>query len=166
MVEIVLDGIVRFSANNGVMLDPEAIHASPEHLHKCVVLAFQHMNDEILKDACCGGRGPLAGCGTIDFEDYLAIKEADRLNQATQAAKRRHTAIRRNEFTASRSQLALAMIEQGVPYVCNHPECGVTTDLTLDHIIAISRGGSDDLSNLQFLCRRHNSQKGDKDAVG
>jgi hypothetical protein len=166
MVEIVIDGIVRFSANNGVMLTPEAVNAAPEHLHKCVQLAFQHVNDEILKEACCGGRGPLAGWGSIEFEDYLAIKEEDRLKQATLAAKRKHTAIRRSEFNASRSQIALAMIEQGIPYVCNHPECDIASDLTLDHIIPISRGGTDDLSNMQFLCRRHNSQKGDKDAVG
>jgi len=166
MVEIVIDGIVAFSANNGVRLNREAVNVTPEHLHKCVVLAFQHMNDEILVLACCGGRGPLAVYEDLDFEDYLEIKEADRVNQATKVAKRRHTAIRRNEFNASRSQIVLAMIEQGVPYVCNHPECDIASDLTLDHIIAISRGGTDDQSNLQFLCRRHNSQKGDKDAGG
>lgn len=164
MVEVVIDGIVAFSANNGVRIESEAVNATPEHLHKCVMLAFQHIDDEILKDACCGGCGPLADCGIIDFEDYLAIKKAYSVSQATQAAKRRHAAIRRGEFNASRSQIVLAMIERGIPYVCNHPECDIASDLTLDHIIAISRGGTDHLSNLQFLCRRHNSQKGDKDA--
>ncbi|MBD3886881.1 HNH endonuclease [Phormidium tenue FACHB-886] len=40
--------------------------------------------------------------------------------------------------------------------------CGQTeeeTELTIDHIIALAQGGSNDLSNLQPLCRRCNSCK-------
>lgn len=35
-------------------------------------------------------------------------------------------------------------------------------DLSLDHIIPISRGGTNDLSNLQFISREANHRKGDK----
>lgn len=38
--------------------------------------------------------------------------------------------------------------------------CGTIDDLTVDHIIARHAGGTDDLSNLQFLCRVCNSTKG------
>jgi len=38
--------------------------------------------------------------------------------------------------------------------------CGSERDITIDHIIARSRGGSNDESNLQTLCRRCNSSKG------
>lgn len=37
--------------------------------------------------------------------------------------------------------------------------CGASENLTVDHIIPIARGGTNDLENLQLLCRKHNSQK-------
>lgn len=39
-------------------------------------------------------------------------------------------------------------------------ECESHIDLTLDHVVAESRGGSDDPSNLRTLCRSCNSKKG------
>ena len=38
--------------------------------------------------------------------------------------------------------------------------CGATEDLTVDHIVPRYLGGADDIGNLQFMCRRHNSIKG------
>lgn len=40
--------------------------------------------------------------------------------------------------------------------------CGTHVDLTLDHIIPTSIGGSNDFENLQTLCNRCNSSKGVK----
>lgn len=38
--------------------------------------------------------------------------------------------------------------------------CGTTDDLSVDHIVAWSKGGLDDPSNLQTLCRSCNARKG------
>lgn len=38
--------------------------------------------------------------------------------------------------------------------------CGGWTDLTADHVIPVAAGGTDDLDNLQTLCRPCNSRKG------
>ena len=43
-------------------------------------------------------------------------------------------------------------------YAC--VRCGSDSDLTIDHITPRSRGGSDEESNLQTMCRSCNSAKG------
>jgi hypothetical protein len=43
--------------------------------------------------------------------------------------------------------------------------CGATGDLCIDHILARSKGGSDEESNLQVLCRRCNTGKGNRRAA-
>lgn len=38
--------------------------------------------------------------------------------------------------------------------------CGISENLSIDHKIAIINGGTNDLENLQLMCRSHNSAKG------
>lgn len=40
--------------------------------------------------------------------------------------------------------------------------CGAVEDLTLDHVVPLSRGGANDVSNLTTACRPCNSSKGSK----
>ena len=40
--------------------------------------------------------------------------------------------------------------------------CGSTTDLTKDHVVPLSRGGTNHPSNLRTLCRACNSRKRDR----
>ena len=63
---------------------------------------------------------------------------------------------RRTEFSRKRNQLMLSIIDRD-GYVCQN--CKTTKNLTVDHILALSNGGTDDLSNLQLLCRPCNSRK-------
>lgn len=70
------------------------------------------------------------------------------------------TRQRRSEFNSRHNQLLLQLIERD-GYICKHPGCDVQEELTIDHIVPLSKGGSDDLENLQLMCRSHNSLKGD-----
>lgn len=40
--------------------------------------------------------------------------------------------------------------------------CGRRTELTVDHVVPVSRGGSNDISNIQPLCQSCNSSKHDQ----
>lgn len=37
--------------------------------------------------------------------------------------------------------------------------CGATNDLTVDHILRVRHGGTNDINNLQILCRKCNEEK-------
>lgn len=63
---------------------------------------------------------------------------------------------RRNVFSKIRNQLMLAVIDRD-GYKCQH--CKIDKSLTVDHIFPLSKGGSDELDNLQLLCRSCNSKK-------
>ena len=45
---------------------------------------------------------------------------------------------------------------------CQRPECSATEDLEIDHVIPLSRGGRNDITNLQVLCKSCNCSKGNR----
>ena len=97
------------------------------------------------------------------FEKALDDLERQKaLTEAKRKAKSIHVARRRAAFNAVRSELVLQMLDAGMDYVCAADGCNECEDLTVDHIHPLSRGGTDGLSNLQFMCRHHNSAKGDR----
>ena len=77
--------------------------------------------------------------------------------QAEKGARQVYTKRRRVTFQRDRDQLLLALIERD-GFGCRR--CGTVENVSIDHILPLSRGGTDDLDNLQFLCRSCNSKKG------
>ena len=140
------------------------VDATPERLFEAVTLACLHENDEFYSRFVNGVvyLGPFAKRSEITLHEYLWLKRECEIAEAGRIAKRKHTSVRRSDFNANRHRLALAMLDAGVPNKCAYVGCDVSQDLTVDHIIPLSRGGDDDLANLQFLCRSHNSSKGDR----
>lgn len=84
------------------------------------------------------------------------------LSFAAYEAKRELSRIRRREFASEKPALALAMLDAGIEYRCADAVCDRINDLTIDHKVPLSRGGTDAISNLQFMCQAHNSAKSDR----
>jgi 5-methylcytosine-specific restriction endonuclease McrA len=110
---------------------------------------------EFVKDYLGGDE---IGYGTIEELKQFVIRQKQK--KRTLEVKRGLTQQRRREFDSRRAQLTLMLIERD-GYICKFPNCHVQEGLTIDHIVPLSKGGSDELENLQFLCRKHNSSKGD-----
>jgi hypothetical protein len=68
-------------------------------------------------------------------------------------------ARRRSEFDRKSKMIRKVLIQRDGER-CKF--CGTTDKLTIDHIVSIYQGGSDDLDNLQLLCSSCNSRKGNR----
>ncbi len=97
-------------------------------------------------------------CKNETIEKTIDRHKQKKINQSI---KTDATQVRRNEFNKSRAQLLLQMLDNGTDYTCAVDGCMEET-LTIDHIKSLTKGGSDELNNLQFMCAKHNSQKGSK----
>lgn len=64
---------------------------------------------------------------------------------------------KRADYAISKLELRLVVFARDGNKCC---KCPSTTNLTVDHIIPVVEGGSDDLENLQTLCKSCNSRKG------
>ena len=140
--------------------------AEPERLFAAVKLATEIIAEATadashpLASAWYCGSGFLSGRDDIPLAEYRRLRDAKAIALTTEMVKRELVAIERRQFDSKRNRLVLAMLAAGHSWSC--VECGSHEDVTIDHIIPLSHGGSDDISNLRFLCRSCNSRKSDK----
>jgi hypothetical protein len=163
-----IDGLVLFDGTGDVLLTPKGVvgaTAEPERLLEALRLAAEHRNNPHLIEGM-RGKGLLANRDQLSFEEFLVlIEEAatyQRQTAGARAAKVQALKARRSQFSSNKAALMLQMLDAGIRYACAHPGCLVAENLTVDHIIPVSRGGTDEIENLQFMCLPHNAAKGNR----
>jgi CRISPR/Cas system Type II protein with McrA/HNH and RuvC-like nuclease domain len=66
------------------------------------------------------------------------------------------------KYRAGLNDYQIAILLWGSEFQCVYCGCDISASFTIDHKLPVSRGGSDDLTNLVVCCQRCNSQKGNK----
>ncbi len=170
MVLVNMADCVEFAPHKGVLVLQKTLKITADDLAWMAVTALKHMEDELFTSAYKKnhrnefykvvvekyGRFEVR----ISYQEFESLLKIARLNSITRSKKQELIKDRRQEFQRSRKYIMLAMIEDGHIYACN--ECHSSSDITIDHVVPLSRGGSDELENLQFLCRSCNSRKSAK----
>lgn len=110
---------------------------------QCSNAAYEHAEDQRRYIAWESSQG----------EEYWAAKYRSAPRERTPLERRRARAV-------DKTKKYRAVIFERDGHACRI--CGATSNLVLDHVIPISRGGSDDPSNLQTLCWSCNSRKRDR----
>ena len=164
MTTILVDDVLTLSGH-GITMHNDAVRRSPEFVHDAIRKAFAIERDEYLQNAWSGGSGPLVG-KTLTYTEFLQWRGIqDGLGMArtaTRSVKTTCVARRRRQYDGRRDTIVLRMLAEGGLYQCVYDGCGEVNNLTVDHILPLSKGGTDELNNLQFLCKTHNSAKGDR----
>lgn len=140
-----------------ILLRASWVNAQQDHVVMAAVRRMTALSSHpFLLETHCG-----QGRSFESLDHFVKALHVEQVRSASIERKQKLTEVRRRQFAAERAALELLLIQRD-GYVCASPGCRATSDLTIDHVVAVSKGGSDDLPNLRLLCRSHNSVKGDK----
>ena len=112
-------------------------------------------DDDVTQEMVAGWRGEIA----TTMRNIVFYQEADRefYRLVNWRRYQKVETLERRRWLVVRKQLAPIVFGT---HECVCPCCGSTSDLTIDHIIPLARGGTHAIGNLQILCRKCNSRKG------
>ena len=150
-----------------VKVSRECLDLAPEILYSALELAFTHYQDDFLLNSCKDSGNALTVLGSrVPFEIYeterehqrkILERDKDPLDYSSNEMRRELIHLLRSEFEGERKNLTLQLLSRGEPKCVS---CGTTKGMSIDHIIPLSKGGTNTIANLQWLCRKCNSRKG------
>ena len=100
------------------------------------------------------------GMHFLDIEHFSLFYQAEQEAFAEADKRRRNHAYIRRELTIVYEQTYLFLAERDGLY-CQ--VCRATERLQIDHVIPVTKGGTNDKTNLQLLCKTCNVKKGNKE---
>ncbi len=101
-----------------------------------------------------------------NLEEFRARqRETDQKNAAAKLARVRNRRAMKRSANGTHSAADIATLREAQKDRCGYCRTRLRGKGHVDHIKAISRGGSNDRSNLQLLCAPCNVAKGAKDAI-
>lgn len=160
---VIRPGVVLLE-RDGVMISKAALVLQPSELKEAIETGLELLDDPDIQYAAGGGESLLTEClhKYISIRDFYHIKammgdDDDQTLLGNSPLERR-----RARFNSKRDRFFVKLIDSGIPYQCATSGCDAKNQLTIDHKKPLSRGGSDELSNLQFLCRSCNARKFNK----
>ena len=108
------------------------------------------------------------GCSTLirtgtRCEAHQRKEPTPPVNPVYRSQQTRTHTRRRGGYDRTWMRIVAAAIKEQ-PW-CSWPGCYATEDLTGDHIVPLSKGGTNTRENCRVLCRHHNSARGNRDAA-
>ena len=106
--------------------------------------------------------------GQMAFQRANSYQHRLEIERASRKRRKSFQRPRKNARQQIRNRLLVANIwtikDSEINALYSRPcyNCATKEDLSIDHIIPLSRGGRHSIGNLQTLCRPCNSSKGDK----
>jgi 5-methylcytosine-specific restriction endonuclease McrA len=98
------------------------------------------------------------------WQRYYDNKHEWHLDRARVVNHRRRAQLKGAGGTHTAAEAAAILVAQN--YQCAYCDADLRqVKRHLDHIMPLSKGGSNDKSNIQWTCEYHNLQKGDKDPI-
>lgn len=110
-------------------------------------------------DTKCSEKAQRRGMCRLHYDRWYYEQNSEKERQNSQARRLLEEEAGLMPETAKRD------LEELYGALCLYPECQESESLQIDHVVPLTKGGTNSLLNLQLLCPYHNGSKGNYSSV-